>query len=372
MVTDSARSMTTTVATTIAVTMMTMATNAISPQVVRFGAERRLTQYRLLTTWRIKAPLEDVYSAIHDSMHWPDWWPAVLKVEQTSAGDADGVNSVWRYTWRGQLPYRIGFEVSATRVERLVAIEGTTRGDLEGTGRWLFDREGVVTVVRCEWQVHSTRWWMNLIAPIARSIFVRNHALVMEQGGQGLARLLEAPLLSQETVDLLAANAAPAPIVHGQRRQHGRIDPTMALVVGSCAAVIATGAQIIFWWLAGMPVLETLFRDARLTAALILGTSILPPPSTAQWDIMLVATLIHFSLSIAYAAIAAHFAGRLRTGPALVAGAVYGLIIYAVNLYGFTILFPWFSVARDWVTLVTHIVFGVALAIGFRLYSRRA
>jgi hypothetical protein len=352
--------------------MMIMATNAISPQVVRLDADRRLTQYRLLTTWRIKAPLEDVYNVIHDSMRWPDWWPAVLKVEQRSAGDADGVNSVWRYCWRGQLPYRIDFEVSATRVERLVAIEGTTRGDLEGMGRWLFDREGVVTVVRCEWQVHSTRWWMNLIAPIARSIFIRNHALVMEQGGRGLARLLQAPLLSQETVDLLAASAVPAPIVHGQWRQHGRIDPTMALLVGSCAAVIATGAQLVFWWLAGMPVFETLFRDARLTAALIMGTSVLPPPSTAQWDILLVATLIHFSLSVAYAAIAAHVVGRLRNGPALAVGAMYGLFIYAVNLYGLTTLFPWFSVARDWVTLVTHIVFGVALASGYRLFSKRA
>jgi hypothetical protein len=205
----------------------------------------------LLPTWRLEAPLEDVYSAIHDSKRWPDWWPAVLKVKQTST-------------------------------------------------------------------------------------------------------------------DL------PTPVAHGYSRQHGRIDPAMALVVGSGAAVIATGAQLIFWWLAGMPVLETLFRDARLTAALTMGTSILPPPSTARWDILLVATLIHFSLSVAYAAMAAHFAGRLRAGPAFVAGAVYGLAIYAVNLYGFTMLFPWFSVARDWVTLGTHVVFGIALAGGYRLFSRRA
>jgi uncharacterized protein YndB with AHSA1/START domain len=352
--------------------MATVATNETSPRVVRSDAERRPTQYRLLTTWRIEAPLEDVYSAIRDSKRWPSWWPAVHKVDQTSAGDADGVNSVWRYSWQGRLPYQIGFEVSATRVERLVAIEGTARGDLEGTGRWLFDHEGAATVVRCEWQVHSTRWWMNLIAPVARSIFIRNHALVMKQGGEGLARLLGVPLLSQETVDLLAAGTPSAPTVHGRRRQHGRIDPTMALLVGSGAAVIATGAQLIFWWMAGMPVLETLFRDARLTAALIMGTSVLPPPSTAQWDILLVATLIHFSLSIAYAAVAAYFVGRLHTGPALVAGAAYGLVIYVVNLYGFTVLFPWFLVARDWVTLGTHVVFGVVLAIGYQLYSKHA
>ncbi|OHC68086.1 MAG: sodium:proline symporter [Rhodocyclales bacterium GWA2_65_20] len=144
----------------------------------------------------------------------------------------------------------------------------------------------------------------------------------------------------------------------------------MALVAGVGAGVIATAAQLVLWWLTAMPVLETLMRDARLTAAMVLGSSVLSPPSTAPWDILLVATLIHFFLSFAYALIPSHLASRLRTGPALLAGAVYGLSIYVVNMYGFTLLFPWFAVARDWVTLVAHIVFGVALAAGCRLLAR--
>jgi hypothetical protein len=198
-----------------------------------------------------------------------------------------------------------------------------------------------------------------------------NHALVMEQGGQGLASLLGVPLVSQETVDLLAAPAVPASAAQGGWRQQGRIEPAMALIVGFGAGVVATSAQLLFWWLAGMPVLETLLRDARLTAALIMGTSVLPPPLTAHWDILLVATLIHFALSVGYAVIAVQLMGRLRTGSALVVGALYGLLIYAVNLYGFTLLFPWFEVARHWVTLVTHVVFGVALAGGCRLLLKQ-
>lgn len=30
---------------------------------------------RLLTIWRIEAPLKEVYAAIHRSPRWPDWWP---------------------------------------------------------------------------------------------------------------------------------------------------------------------------------------------------------------------------------------------------------------------------------------------------------
>jgi hypothetical protein len=327
-----------------------------------------VAEYHLLTIWRIEAPLEKVYAAIADSLRWPDWWPSVRKVEQTADGEADGIDSVRRYAWEGRLPYRVVFEVRATRIEKLVAIEGTARGDLDGVGRWKFSRQGKLSVVHYEWHVRSKRWWMNLVAPVARSIFIRNHAQIMEQGGRALARLLKAPLAGQENIDLMAAAVAPNP-ARGRVRQRGRIDPSLALIVGLGAGVIATAAQLALWWLAAMPVLETLLRDARLTAAMVLGSGVLPPSSTAQWDILLVATLIHFSLSFAYALIPTHLASQLRSGPALLAGAIYGLTIYVVNMYGFTLLFPWFAAARDWVTLVTHIVFGAALMAGCRLLA---
>jgi hypothetical protein len=163
-----------------------------------------VAEYRLLTIWRIEAPLEAVYAAIHNSPHWPVWWPGVQKVEEVTAGDASGINSVLRYVWQGQLPYRMVFEVRATRIEKCVAIEGAVRGDLEGVGRWHFINEGAVSVVHYEWHVRSTRWWMNLLAPFARSMFIRNHGIIMRQGAEGLARQLGAPLVAQESIDLMA------------------------------------------------------------------------------------------------------------------------------------------------------------------------
>lgn len=168
-----------------------------------------MTEYHLLTIWRIKAPLEKVYMAIQNSLHWPDWWPGAKKVEQIAAGRADGINNVRNYAWQGELPYQVEFSMRATRIERLVAIEGSAEGDLEGTGRWNFSRKSGVSIVRYEWHVHSTPVWMNVIAPLVRSIFIHNHMLVMEQGGEGLARLLGSPLVSQENIDLMAEAAEP-------------------------------------------------------------------------------------------------------------------------------------------------------------------
>lgn len=163
-----------------------------------------MAEYRLLTIWRLAAPLQEVYTAIHNSPQWPEWWQGVQKVELVAAGDADGIGSVLRYFWHGRMPYRMIFEVRATRIEKLVAIEGTVQGDLAGTGRWHFSREGTVSIVRYEWHVRSTRWWMNLIAPFARSMFIENHGTLMRQGAEGLARRLRAPLLTEESIDLMA------------------------------------------------------------------------------------------------------------------------------------------------------------------------
>lgn len=334
-----------------------------------------MAEYHLLTIWRIKAPLAEVYETIHDSLHWPDWWPGAEKVEQTAAGGSDGVGSIRRYRWQGDLPYPVVFEVRATRIEALVAIEGRARGDLEGTGRWHFAHDGEISIVHYEWHVRTTRRWMNLLAPLARPIFIRNHERIMAQGGAGLARRLDAVLVSQENIDLMADKGVPKAI-SGHLREGGRINPLVLLTVGIGAGILAALAQLALWRLAGMPVLETLLRDARLTAALLMGRQVLPPPATAewdisQWDILLVATLIHFALSIGYALLPALLAVRLPAGPAILAGALYGLGIYVVNLYGLTLLFPWFSVARDWVTLLTHVIFGIGLSGGCWWFAHR-
>jgi hypothetical protein len=53
---------------------------------------------------------------------------------------------------------------------------------------------------------------------------------------------------------------------------------------------------------------------------------------------------------------------RLSLGPALALGGVGGLILYLVNFYGFTALFPWFAMARNWISIFGHLVFGLVTA----------
>jgi len=70
--------------------------------------------------------------------------------------------------------------------------------------------------------------WMSLIAPVARSMFIRNHALLMEQDGDGLVRLFRLPLVGQETIDLMAETVPPRAAL-GCWRERGQIDPANVL-----------------------------------------------------------------------------------------------------------------------------------------------
>ncbi|MDE2260432.1 MAG: sodium:proline symporter, partial [Betaproteobacteria bacterium] len=121
--------------------------------------------------------------------------------------------------------------------------------------------------------------------------------------------------------------------------------------------------QTLLWLIFTDDFPAILFRDTRLTAALVLGSSVLSPSATFVPSIMLTATLIHFAISIVYTAFVAALTARLDATRALLAGLGFGIVLYLLNLYGFTAIFPWFVQARGWITLITHGLFGVTAVL---------
>ena len=107
---------------------------------------------------------------------------------------------------------------------------------------------------------------------------------------------------------------------------------------------------------------EILFRDARFAAAIVMGPGVLSSASAFDWQVMLVATLVHFALSVVYGLILSRLIWRLRVLPSLLAGAAFGLFLYAINMHGFTTVFPWFEATRDWITVAVHVAFGMVAA----------
>jgi hypothetical protein len=155
-----------------------------------------MAKYSFVSTWRIFAPIDQVWEVIHATMRWPERWRGVEQVIELKRGDPDGIGGVQKYTWKSILPYRLSFEVEATRIVKPTLAEGKATGDLAGKGTWLLSQKGEITTVTYLWDVSTTRFWMNLLAPIARPFFSWNHNVIMRWGGQGLASRLKTHLLS--------------------------------------------------------------------------------------------------------------------------------------------------------------------------------
>jgi uncharacterized membrane protein YagU involved in acid resistance len=101
-----------------------------------------------------------------------------------------------------------------------------------------------------------------------------------------------------------------------------------------------------------------------MIGAIILGKDVLPPPATFDFGVMMAAIILHLILSIIYALILAWIISAAKTSfwVSILIGAVFGYVLYLVNFYLLTGIFPWFANARNWVSAFTHIIFGIGAA----------
>jgi hypothetical protein len=104
----------------------------------------------------------------------------------------------------------------------------------------------------------------------------------------------------------------------------------------------------------------------RMIGAIILGKDVLPPPASFDLGVVMVAIVLHLILSIIYAIIIGYIVKSMSFGKAIAVGAVIGLVIYFVNFYLMTALFPWFAMARNWVSAFSHVSFGVGAAWAYK------
>lgn len=158
-----------------------------------------MAEYRFLTTWLLDSPRQPVWDVLYDVAAWPRWWDGVVEATELEHGEPSGVGTEFRLVWRSRIPYRVAFRVSVDRVEPPRKMSGSVVGELRGGGafRLLEDPEAGTTAVLFDWRVSTTRRWMNLVAPLARPVFARNHDWVMTRGGEGLAALLGCRLLAE-------------------------------------------------------------------------------------------------------------------------------------------------------------------------------
>jgi len=154
-----------------------------------------MADYSFVTEWRLEAPLEAVWKTIRDSKAWPAWWKGVVSVHELQPGDENSVGNISDLTWKSFLPYTLCFRSTVVQVIPMEYMEGIAHGDLDGRGRWYFSHGNGITTVRYQWDVKTTKAWMNALAPFLKGFLKWNHDVVMRRGGEGLAERLNTTLL---------------------------------------------------------------------------------------------------------------------------------------------------------------------------------
>lgn len=151
------------------------------------------------------------------------------------------------------------------------------------------------------------------------------------------------------------------------RSPEARLDWSAAIWAGVIAGAAFMLVEMMLVALTG----GTPWGPPRMIAAIVLGPDVAPPPATFDLAALMTAMAVHFIVSIVYAIVLALVLVRtsMSAGVAIGIGAAFGLVLYLVNFYGFTAIFPWFAMARGWVSIVSHLLFG-ALA-GFTYVTMR-
>jgi hypothetical protein len=163
----------------------------------------------------------------------------------------------------------------------------------------------------------------------------------------------------------------PATIIH----RHPHLTVPGAHISGKALVWAALAAGTVFLLLELLVTRYVIGVDPgvmiRMIAAITQGSAVLPPPETANVSVTLAAVVLHFVMSLAYALVFAFFAKGRSLAAATLLGAGYGLLLYALNFYGFTELFPWFAGARNWGAALAHVVFGAVLGATYAHWAPR-
>ncbi len=128
----------------------------------------------------------------------------------------------------------------------------------------------------------------------------------------------------------------------------GLASGVFSLVVNSVLTAITLGSPWLF---------------LRMAAGILLGAPALEEGPTPGIATILVGLLVHLALSLAFAALLAFIIHRWGMAVGVLGGAAFGLALYGINIFGLSAMFPWFYGLRNWMMLVSHVVFG-ALAGG--------
>jgi uncharacterized protein YndB with AHSA1/START domain len=145
--------------------------------------------YHFVTTWEFDHSQDKVWAALNDPARWPEWWQGLAR-SQVAPGAKNEPGAVIHLRWRAPIGYVLVLDLTLLKTVPLELVEFSAAGDLVGTGSTKLTATTGSTKVTIDWNVATTKAWMNRLAVILDPIFSYNHTLLMAAGERGLKEYL--------------------------------------------------------------------------------------------------------------------------------------------------------------------------------------
>lgn len=158
-----------------------------------------------------------------------------------------------------------------------------------------------------------------------------------------------------------------------QQRAHAHghgFDWSAAIWAGVVAGIVFMLLEMIVNPLMGAA--PTPWAPVRMMGAVLLGKGALPPPPTFDLGIFMAAMGVHAFTSIVSAIVIAFVIQRLSTGTAILVAALLGVALYLLVFYALTPVFPWFAMARGWMQIAFHLIFGALVGWWYKTRAKPA
>lgn len=149
----------------------------------------RTTHYRFASVFTVTVPAARLWDALVVPETWLKAYPDVEDWKVTDHGDQDHLGQRFRVIHRASAFHKLRYDVEVVTSRAPDRLGWRIVGDIVGAATWELEELDDVTDVRMTWEVGTTKWWMNLLAPLFRRLFVAQYKRSM---GDAVAALAEA------------------------------------------------------------------------------------------------------------------------------------------------------------------------------------
>jgi len=143
--------------------------------------------YHFITTWRVKATLQEINDIIGHALDLPRWWPSVyIDARELERGDERGVGKVIDLYTKGFLPYTLRWQFRVTESRHPYGFTLEAWGDFVGRGIWTFEPVGDEVVITYDWKIRADKPLLRHLSFVMKPFFSANHRWAMQKGLESL------------------------------------------------------------------------------------------------------------------------------------------------------------------------------------------